>query len=274
MGRRKKDKPQDKNYFGDLEEAAIIKFQNAETIEERNHIFTHQLYKPLKKLVHEIYNRFGTGTGKLVGKDALLEIQTMALTHVYEQIPKFNPNKPNKYGETPKAYSYLGTVCRHFVTNFGKKSYKEKLIHDNIDDYKMDIDENDNNKNKYIFETYEIDNVQNLDLHETLLNDIILEIKDFMDNKTDLTVNQVKVGEAIIMIFESWKNISTNNDVEKLSNFFTKKKIQQIIKDITNLESKEIKNSFDIFLSIYKEKYKELYTKLNDMDIFNILSEL
>lgn len=269
MGRRKKDKSKDKTYFGDLEEEAIIKFQNAETIEERNYIFTTRLYKPLKKLVHEIFKRFNSGTGKLIGKDAIIEIEAMALTHVYEQIPKFKPDKPNEKGELPKAYSYLGTVCRHFVTNFGKKSYKEKLIHDNIDDYKVDMDDSDlNNKNKYVFETYEMHNNQNLDFYENLLNDVIVEIKDFMDTKTDLTVNQVKVGEALILIFGSWKDISDNE--EKSSNFFTKKKIQQIIKDITNLETKDIKNSFDVFLQIYKNKYTEFYNEMNEKDSFEI----
>jgi hypothetical protein len=266
VGRKKKDKSTSKNYFTEVEEVAIVKYNQTESIDEKNKIFTQEIYKPLKKLVHEICKKYQTGTGKF----GMLEMETMAFSHTFEQIPKFNPSKPNKLGELPKAYSYLGTVCRHYVTNFGKKSWREKLTNDNIEDYKIDYDEIDKSrKDRYILDSYEMHNETHFDMYETLLQRIIDEIKDFIDNKTDLTINEIKIGEAIIMIFENWKNISEENDIQKLSNFFAKKKIQQIIKDMTNLETKEIKPAFEIYMSIYKNKFLEVYNELNELDDFD-----
>lgn len=269
MGRKKKNQngSNDKRYFTEVEEAAIVKYNQTDDHIDKNKIFTNEIYKPLKKLVHEICKKYQTGTGKF----GMVDMETMAFSHTWQQIPKFNPNKPNKLGEMPKAYSYLGTVCRHFVTNFGKQSYKEKLVNDNIEDYKIDYDEIDKSrKDRYILETFEQSNNSDIDVYESILNGIVIEIRNNIDIRTDLTINEIKVGEAIILIFENWKGIYESNDVDKLSNFFAKKKIQQLIKDITNLETKDIKPAFEVFNAIYKSTYAEVINKINEIDDFEL----
>lgn len=269
MGRKKKAQSgtNDKRYFTEVEEAAIVKYNQTEDYIDKNIIFTNEIYKPLKKLVHEICKKYQTGTGKF----GMADMETMAFSHTWQQIPKFNPNKPNKLGELPKAYSYLGTVCRHYVTNFGKQSYREKLVNDNIEDYKIDYDEIDKSrKDRYILETFEQSNNNDIDIHESILNAIVVEIKNHIDIRTDLTINEIKVGDAIVMIFENWKNICESNDIEKLSNFFAKKKIHQLIKDITNLETKEIKPAFEMYSQIYKLKCVEIMREINDIDDFKL----
>ncbi len=266
MGRKKKDKSNDKRYFTEVEELAIVKYNKTKSIDEKNKIFTQEIYKPLKKLVHEIAKKYNTGFGKF----GPMELETMAFSHVFEQIPKFNPEKPNKLGEMPKAYSYLGTVARHFVTNFGKKSWKEKLTNENIEDYKIDYDEVDKSrKDRYIMVSYEMHDSQ-LDIYEILMKRIISVIKDFIERKTDLTKNEVKIGEAIIMIFENWPTISETHELQNLSNFFAKKKMQMMIKDMTNLENKDIKPAFEVYQTLYKEVFSQVHNEINDVDEFDL----
>ena len=261
MGRKPKDPSQkasaNKNYFSDTEEEAIVKY-NAETDSDiKNDIFTRQLYKPLEKLVMFVSKRYTTGPKP--SEDGFDEMVIDAFSHVYEQIHKFNPNKPNKLGEFPKAYSYLGTVCRHFVTNYGKKIYKKKLNHDNIEDYKVDFDEFDkNNKEKYIAEVYEYDENPHFDLHETVLSEIIKTIKTHVETETTLTKNQIKVGNGLLMIFENWKDIYNETDVTSMTKKKKKKKLFQLLKDITDLNSKEIKDVFPMYQNMYNNKLNEL----------------
>ncbi len=264
MGRKPKNPLQkgvaNKNYFSDAEEKAIVQYNAEVNSEIKNNIFTRQLYKPLEKLVMFVSKRYTTGPKS--GEEGFDEMVTDAFSHVYEQIHKFNPNKPNKLGEFPKAYSYLGTVCRHFVTNYGKKIYKKKLNHDNIEDFKIDFDDFDNgDKEKYIAEVYEYDENPDFDLHETVIEEIRNTIKKHVDSETTLNKNQIKVGNGLVMIFENWKDIYNDTDVTTMTNFYAKKKIFQLLKDITDLNSKEIKDSFHIFQNIYKTKLNEILKK-------------
>jgi len=47
-----------KQYFGPEEEAAVVKYLEAETYEERNLIYNQSLRKPLSKMVESIIRRY------------------------------------------------------------------------------------------------------------------------------------------------------------------------------------------------------------------------
>jgi hypothetical protein len=265
MGRKPKDPSQkssgNKNYFTEVEEKAIILYNNETNSDVKNDIFTRQLYKPLEKLVMFVSKRYTTGPK--LGEDGWDEMITDAFSHVYEQIHKFNPNKPNKLGEFPKAYSYLGTVCRHFVTNYGKKIWNKKLKHDNIEDYKIDFDEYDkNNKEKYIALIDEYDENPHFNLHETILIEMTDKIKSTINIETSLTKNQIKVGNGLILLFDGWKDIYQDTDMTNMTKFFAKKKLFQMLKDVTCLESKDVKEAFPMYQNMYTELCNNIFKRV------------
>ena len=82
-----------------------------------------------------------------------------------------------------------------------------------------------------------------------------LFINKFIDN-TDLNNNELKLGYALIELFENYEDIFIGTD----NNKFNKNIVLLSLREMTNLSTKEIRNSI--------KKYKKLY-----FDLVQILSK-
>ncbi len=258
----RKKNPLNKNYFDVPEEMAVIKYIfdyidpevipilnthygvtfTKPTEGTRNKIFTDSLYRPLEKMVTSIVKRYP----KHIDSFGVEELIQASFVHVLEQMHKF---KPWRNGEIRKAYSYYGAVVKHFMMKYSRDSYKYDVSSVNFDAV---YDELENNLEL----SYEIDLSKNTPIDPNLLiNNLIDSVQIELDTNTSLKVNETKVGEGIIMIFSNWKNLSDVSDNDEnnklLSNFFTKKKIYEMLKDITSLSSKDIRIAFKVFKNLY-----------------------
>lgn len=111
---KKKDGQSSKIYFGEREERAVEEYLSSTDQKEKEEIFTRILYPALSKLVECVINRY-----KLYPVDRSYEaIMQDALTDVVEKFKKFNPAKKTK------AFSYFGTVCKHYAQNECEKAKK------------------------------------------------------------------------------------------------------------------------------------------------------
>lgn len=111
---KKKDGKSNKIYFGDREERAVEEYLTSTDEKEKERIFTEILYPALSKLVECVINRY-----KLYPVDRSYEtIMQDALSDLVEKFKKFKPDK-NK-----KAFSYFGTVCKHYAQNECEKAKK------------------------------------------------------------------------------------------------------------------------------------------------------
>jgi hypothetical protein len=240
-------KSKNKNYFGPIEEEAVRQFlslgividdENASggvrwsgstsDINLRNKIFRESLYFPLNKMVESIIRKY-----KLYRKDMVFEdVHSDTLSFLLSKFHKFKPEKGKK------AYSYFGTICKHFL--IGQLMKDDKLMKQNIsyEDIFLSIE----NDEKYSYE---------LDENDTgvpeLINDVSEQINKTMKND-DVTENEKKVGIAIICILKDWETIF---DTGKGNNKYNKNLILANIREMTNLTTKEIRNSM--------KKYKKLY---------------
>jgi hypothetical protein len=252
--KRRGRKPKKKPYFGPDEEEAVkrylelgklIKDPNTEdgyrwtgTTEEdilRNRIYGKHLKAPLDKMIESIIRRYKLYSKIMEFED--LHADTLSFLHI-----KFHKFKPLK---NKKSYSYYGTVCKHYL--LGKMIKEDKRLKQNLsyDDVAPMVEENE----KYI---YHIDETP-VDLGE-LIEKISSTIKKEMENKI-LNENEIKVGNALVSILDEWENLFDDDNVPG-KNKFNKNLILYYMREMTTLNTKDIRNAM--------KRYKSIYTFLRD----------
>lgn len=265
-GRKKGTKVERKKkpYFGEIEEQAVIYFIEPQTsIELRNKIYEKYLYKPLRKLTEGVAKTYAPYSG-LLGQE---EMEDMVFVKLFELMPKFNPYILNEKGIPRKAFSYYGTIIRHECSSYCLTTYKRENSHSQIEEV-YDRFESD------LRYSYEIDDSkEERNTFEALMKGITASVREEIATNLDLKLNDVKVGESIIAIFENWDYIyseeSKNFDEKrKLTPYFLRKKINQIMKDYTGLQSKDIKKSMKLFKSVYQFLLNEQTKREEEEDEF------
>lgn len=215
------------NYFDVQEENAVVLFLNAESIEDRNKIYNQYLKKPIEKMVSSIIRRY-----KLYRKDMSFdEILNDTHSFLITKSDKFIPDK-NK-----KAYSYFGTICKNYLMGQIIKDQKEinrKVSYE-------DISSNLENRPDLVY-YIENDSVES----EKIIMDYTDMLRDFIEN-SNLNENEVKLGKALLQLFETYDEIFVSNDNKK----FNKNLVLLSLREMTNLSTKEIRISM--------KRYKKLY---------------
>lgn len=247
MGKRKKLEKVKDNYFGEREEAAVVAYNTAISTVEKHRIYNSVLKVPFERMAEIVYKRYHSKDNK--GGLEIEEIIHEALTHLFQNLHKFNPNMLNKQGQKVKAYSYYQTVIRNFYKDYGKNSYKNMINHLSFEDHYEEIE----SRPDY---SYEMDTNDESELKEKLINMIVQKIRVRIDNDTTLKKNEIIVGEAIIKVLANWhilfmEETEIGHYNKKISNNFAKNKILLFLKEQTNLSTKEIRSSM--------KQYKDLY---------------
>jgi len=218
-----------KQYFGPEEEAAVVKYLEAETYEERNLIYNQSLRKPLSKMVESIIRRY-----KLYRRDFDYEsLHTDVSSFLITKADKFDPSKGSK------AYSYFGTICKNYLMGAILKDQKElnrKISYEYISssvESRPDM-------------TYFLHN-DSLD-YEDVVKRLVKELEDFMEI-TNLNKNEEKLGYALIEVFTNYEVIFQGGEGNK----FNKNLILLSLRDMTSMTTKEIRTSMKKYKKIYSE---------------------
>lgn len=278
-----------KNYFGKREEEAVRRYQVSVSEKERNHIFKTIIYPAFSKLVECILNKW-----KLYTSDQLYEdLKRDAISDLAEKIDKFKPSKDKK------AYSYFGTICKHFLIAERAKAAKRmgKIIP--YDEYVRDMGLEDCNETENCYDSLnenaqcydeldynasypsywdsndgyddddcasvdfiddndftEVDNSDNFAVE--MISEMCKHIGKMIDNSDgyELTENEIKIGNAIIYLFNNWEEILVENGGKK----FTKSSILYYLREVTLLSTIEVHSS----LKKFKEAYNTLKKEVSD----------
>jgi len=232
--KKKGRKPKANNYFDEREETAVRMFLVAESQTEKNKIYNEFLKDPLDKMISSIIRRY-----KLYRKDMNYEeIHVDTHSFLMTKIDKFKPSKEKK------AYSYFGTICKNYLMGQIMKDQKEMNRKISYEDISSDL----SNRPEM---SYLID--------EDNLNSEFI-IKKFLERlKCDLEIedrdeHELKLGSAIYDLFENYSTIfpDTNN------NKFNKNIILFELREMTNLSTKEIRNSIKKYKKMYFDLVQEL----------------
>jgi len=218
------------NYFDVREETAVRNFLLAETSEEKNKIYNEYLRGPLDKMISSIIRRY-----KLYRKDMdFTEIHCDTHSFLMTKVDKFKPSKEKK------AYSYFGTICKNYLMGQIIKDQKDMNRKVSYEDISLSLEQRPDM-------IYTIDN-DVLDM-EVVIKKYLSDLKDYINNE-NLTENEVKLGYALVDLFENYESIFSSTD----NNKFNKNIILLSLREMTNLSTKEIRNSM--------KKFKKLYTVL------------
>jgi len=231
-------------YFAEREEQAVIDYINSDSFDEKNRIYNEILIEPFRKMIQSILRRYPIH----IGNYDMEEVESNALTHLIEHMVKFNPDKITKSGNKTKAFSYCQTIIRNYYKDHSKKSYTEKKINLSFDDYVDEINQN-------IEYTYEME-VDNHEQLEKLIQTVINKIEDKIDNDPVMKKNEIIVGDAIANVLKNWHVLFLEDTHEgkynkRVSNKFAKNKILLFLKEQTGLSTKEIRIAIKPFKEIY-----------------------
>ena len=232
-GRKKASDP----YFGPDEEAAVVRFLEADDIGEKSKIYKEWLEKPMIKMVESIIRRY-----KLYRKGFTFEeTRDDALSYIVWKSGKFESSLGNK------AYSYYGTICRHYLLGLIQKDDKVFKKTASFEDTYSSIEQRDD----MIYHLSDDEYPQ-----ENLIKDISDQIKVELNNPTSdkkkLTDNERKVGEALIALLDNWELIFESPENESMGGVkYNKNIVLATIRDYTNLTTKDIRVSIRRFKVLY-----------------------
>ena len=215
------------NYFDVREENAVRKFLLAETSYEKNKIYNEFLRGPLDKMISSIIRRY-----KLYRKDMdFIEIHCDTHSFLMTKVDKFKPSKEKK------AYSYFGTICKNYLMGQIIKDQKETNRKVSYEDVSESIEERPDM-------VYHIDD----DVVDTsvIIFKYIKELKSFIENE-NLNDNERKLGYALVDLFDNYETIFSGAD----NNKFNKNVILLSLREMTNLNTKEIRSSIKRFKKLY-----------------------
>ena len=215
------------NYFDVKEEEAVKEFLLAKTSEEKNKIYNEVLKGPLDKMISSIIRRY-----KLYRKDMdFNEIHCDTHSFLMTKVDKFKPSKEKK------AYSYFGTICKNYLMGQIMKDQRDFNRKISYEDVSGSIEERPEM-------SYRIDE-DHIDI-SVVIADYLKELRYFID-KEDLNENEKKLGYALIDLFSNYDNIFSSAD----NNKFNKNIILLSLREMTNLSTKEIRNSMKRFKKLY-----------------------
>lgn len=226
-GRKPKaDKPA--GYFCEDEEAAFKAYVESTDQTFRDKIFREKLYPVLTKMIESIGRRYRLFTPS----ESFDETFCDTLSFLMTKVDNFDASKGYK------AYSYCGTVCKHYLLS--KRVQDMKRISNNVsyDDMfggsKTDdrIEENDESTN----------------VNNEIIQRTIDEIERIVSDESEqINENERSVGYALLELLKNWEDIFVRIETKK----FNKTSVYFFIREYTMLSAKEVRDAM--------KRYKNLY---------------
>lgn len=228
-GRKPKEKEQT-GYFCEREEKAVVEYLKSNDAEVKNEIYNSVLRPAFEKLVESIIRRY-----KLyVPGEEFTDTFNDALSFILMKFDKFNMKG------TTKAFSYYGTICKNYVigriatqANRNKRNPSYGLSSDIY-----------NNSTKYTTEEE-----RGKEVARDIVKKLIEKITEMTENpkENDLRPSEVKLGKALINLFDNWEYVLTTDGSNKLN----KNAILLFLREATGMDTKGIRDNM--------KKYKKQF---------------
>ena len=221
-------------YFGPEQEEAVVRFLEEKDYVIRNKIYNDSLREPLNTMIDSIIRRY-----KLYRKNySFDDMHADTLSYLILKADKFDSDKGKR------AYSYYGTICKHYILGLIIKDSKHINLTSDFDISLGKIHDNDD----YVMELPDT-NYQLVDFIDTISEEIKIELlEEGTDAKKRMTENERKVGESLVYILDNWEIIFENLEGGAKYN---KNTILATIRSYTGLVTKDIRISMRRFKKIY-----------------------
>lgn len=234
MATKRGRKRKNEMYFGPDEEKAVNDYLASTDDAERNLIYNQWLKEPLDKMIESIIRRY-----KLYRKGETFEdLHSDTLSFLMTKAHKFE----NARGK--KAYSYYGTICKHYILGLLIKDEKYTKQTASYEDISSDIEER-----KELTYVIDEDDFSMDDFLAKLIAGIKKELEEDPAAKKKLSENEKKVGYALVEILQNWE---TAFDTMHGGPKYNKNSILETMRNYTNLSTKDIRLAMRKFKEMYK----------------------
>lgn len=225
-----------KLYFHSGTHDAIVKFQFEEDQVMRDKIYTDEILPAFTKLVENLIFIHGANTHVAVD-----EFRNDCISFLYEKLKKFDASRGTK------AFSYFNVVAKNWIIVRMRQKIKHTKKHINIDDKTIVPEIELLDISEPTFELYgsagkKVVQAEQLDL-------MFNEISDRIEQEHEKLCMQ-----AIVRLFQNIDEID----------FFNKRAVFVYIREMTNLNTKQISTA----MSSIKKHYRETMSECN-FDIFD-----
>lgn len=221
---RRRKRKQSRNYFTQDTQDAIVQFNAESTYELKSRIFNDKINFSFRKLSENLINTFKFYYTEV---DNVEQLITEVVSFLFQKIHLYDP-------EQGKAYSYFGTIAKHWLTTYNRDNYK------NLKD-RADLTEVDENKSVFIGLTHqeaESDLIYFVDK-------FILYVEKNMETMFERPMDRI-ICEAVLEIFRKRESIEVLN----------KQSFYLYVKEITGNTAPQI--------TTVVKQLKLLYIKLMD----------
>lgn len=239
------------SYFGVVEEQAIKDYLGGQmTPAARNELFKTVIDPCLRKLVDGIMTM--PMFQKIIGisKEQLRED---SYYHLIFQMEKFKPERIGKSGEPVKAYSYFGTIVKHYILGLKIANDASIASHGGM----LDIDE---------LGDHIPDNRRSPEEFEELKTSLVIMLEKAVDIKR-LNKNDLIVGNTLKYMLSNWHRLE----------FQTKNEFVRLLCNYTQLSPPVVARSLKKYKSLVYDsivpakadkKSKRVKSEVNTLDEF------
>lgn len=234
--RGRKPSKNNKNYFSEKEEIAVLKFLDSDSQEEKNRIYNEVLREPFNKMVESIIRGCRNGNGKrnpfFIPNEETGSTFNDTLSFLLTKVDKFDCSLGKK------AYSYYSNICKNYI--IGRiVSYKKNLIRNPSydDDDSTTITSEDVDKIPMI----ENDNI----IASEIVSKLIKQIRKMVESPESFSLKdtEIKLGKALINLLENWDYVISTDGSNKLN----KSAILFFLREQTGLDTKGIRDNMKKF---------------------------
>jgi hypothetical protein len=240
MKKTRNRKPAKKNdlklYFHSGTHDAIVKFQKEEDMQVREKIYSEEILPAFTKLVENLI--FIHGANAHVSID---EFKSDCISFLYEKLKKFDGTRGTK------AFSYFNVVAKNWIIMRMRQKIKHTKKHINIDDKTIVSEIEILDVVEPTFEIYGTTGKKAVQAEQ--LDQMFFEVNDRLEQE-----HEKLCMEAITKLFQNIDDID----------FFNKRAIFVYIREMTNLNTKQISTAMSSIKRHYRDAMKEC-----NFDIFD-----
>jgi len=218
---KKKTKIKSKIYFTKVHEKAIIDYVSSQNSKYRNELYQHIIQPALEEMIKKIVYRYKFTS--LPNIDGLIK---ECESHLVAVLSKFDKEKGSK------AFSYFSVITKNWFSHAAKKFSAQTKKETQYEEISKSVE------TEYL-------SVNNDYVNNKVREEFIKALWNELDQweKIELKPNEEKVLKSIRILLANSESID----------IFNKKAVYLFVREITNLNTKQILNSLNKFRVLYKD---------------------
>ncbi|MCX8008649.1 MAG: hypothetical protein N3A54_03005 [Patescibacteria group bacterium] len=225
---KKRGRKKGQKYFTELQEEAVVKYQQLPSGREKEKLFECVLYPSLVQIVDNLVKVYN-----LNGITCIDEVKNDCVSFLCESLPVFDPSLGYK------AFSFLSVIAKNWLLQYSKKYNKKKNIF---------ISESES-----VFETKEEEKKSCFDFEEQEFEALLKEFTGVMEKNIRKNTSLYKVFLGFCVFLNSYKNYSVSS--------YNRKAMIDFISNYTKMDKKRV----SVSLYRLKKNYKIYKEKKNNI---------